>query len=772
MISPLLVMALNWVAATTPAKQTALPGSASMTATHRLALIIGSHDGGPGRERLAFAATDAKAFAQTLHDLGGLEAAHQTLIVDPDSSRLMRAFQELRSQAAAMKKQGLRTEAIVYYSGHADEHGLLLGHERLAYRTFRDRMDGLEADVRIAIVDACASGALTRLKGGKQVPAFLVDQSTRSQGYAILTSSSESEAAQESDRVGGSYFTHALNSGLRGAADASQDGKVTLHEAYQFAYQETLARTEATQGGPQHAGYDMRLSGTGDVVLTDLRQASAYLELAEALQGRLFVRDSADHLAVEVMKPAGRAMRLGLEPGRYGLRLFHGGHWKEAEVRLNQTGSTSLEPANFRALAGEATVLRGSKREPDPPSEKQNEIHTGTQWDVGGSITRGDRHGRQISLVFNQVTGNLKGQQVCLAVWNGVHGDLEGNQATLGGINFVHGKAQGNQGAGFFNLVGDSLRGSQGAGLFNVAGGKVTGSQGAALFNVAGQGLRGFQGSALFNIAGGEVYGAQATALANVAVGKVTGGQGSALLNIAVDSVVGLQGTALLNVAGGGVTGAQGSALVNVAGGEVTGIQGTAGVNFARRLRGVQASALLNGAGHVDGYQIGIVNVSKSYGSGYPIGLLNMSLQGSFHVTAWGDETGLAYVGLRTGVKNVYSLLAVGMQTDGSRDIIAPTLGLGWRQMGSKSWFFESDLIQSQVLAFKPFVDEGWTRLRLGLGVRPFGHCELFGGVSGNLYSHPDAELPAIGNGYPGFRALATSVSIWPGAYLGLRLGT
>lgn len=772
MISALIALAMNLGASAPTAKPTPFAGSAALSSTHRLALVIGSHDGGPGRERLAFAATDAQAFVRTLHDLGGLDAAHQTLLVDPDSSRLMRAFQDLRSQAAAMKKQGLRTEAIVYYSGHADEQGLLLGRERLAYRTFRDRMDGLEADVRIAIVDACASGALTRLKGGKQVPAFLVDQSTRSQGYAILTSSSESEAAQESDRVGGSYFTHALNSGLRGAADASQDGKVTLHEAYQFAYQETLARTEATQGGPQHAGYDMRLSGTGDVVLTDLRQASAYLDLTESLHGRIFVRDSADHLAVEVMKPAGRAMRLGLEPGRYGLRLFHGGKWREAEVRLKQAGSTSVDEANFRSVAGETTVLRGSARAAGSPSETENETRTGTQWAVAGAVTRGDLHGRQLSLAFNQVTGHLKGQQICLAVWNGVQGDLQGNQLTLAGINFVRGQARGNQGAVFFNVVGDSLHGSQGSVFFNVAGGKVTGSQGAALFNVAGQGLKGFQGSALFNIAGGDVLGAQGTALANLAVGKVTGGQGSALLNIAVDSVVGLQGAALLNVAAKGVTGAQGAALLNVSGGEVSGFQGAAGVNFARRLSGVQASALLNVAGHVDGYQLGVVNFSKSYGSGYPIGLLNMSLQGSFHVTAWGDETGMAYVGLRTGVKNVYSLLAVGAQTDGTRDIIAPTLGLGWRQMGPKPWFFETDLLQSQILAFKPFVDEGWTRLRLGLGARPFRHCELFGGVSGNLYVHPDKEIPAIGDGYPGFRAWGSSLSVWPGAYLGLRLGT
>ena len=72
-------------------------------------------------------------------------------------------------------------------------------------------------------------------------------------GHAYLTSSSADEAAQESDRIGGSFFTHFLVTGLRGAADADSDKRVTLDEAYRFAFDETLARTEAIGGGPQHA---------------------------------------------------------------------------------------------------------------------------------------------------------------------------------------------------------------------------------------------------------------------------------------------------------------------------------------------------------------------------------------------------------------------------------------------------------------------------------------------------------------------------------------
>ena len=128
-----------------------------------------------------------------------------------------------------------------------------------------------------ALKSGRASGAITRLKGGRLSPAFLSDESVQVQGYAFLTSSSEDEAAQEAEHLKGSFFTHALLTGLRGAADVSGDGRVTLGEAYQFAFAETLTQTAATEAGAQHTAYDIKMAGTGDVVLTDVRQTSASL---------------------------------------------------------------------------------------------------------------------------------------------------------------------------------------------------------------------------------------------------------------------------------------------------------------------------------------------------------------------------------------------------------------------------------------------------------------------------------------------------------------
>jgi hypothetical protein len=131
--------------------------------------------------------------------------------------------------------------------------------------------------VRVAFVDACQSGALTGVKGGRRAPGYeihLADPGSV-KGMAIVTSSTANELSQESDDLQGSFFTHNIMAGLRGAADSSRDGQVTLGEVYQFAFRRTLASTAASLVGGQHPTYDYRMSGAGDVILARTRPNDA-----------------------------------------------------------------------------------------------------------------------------------------------------------------------------------------------------------------------------------------------------------------------------------------------------------------------------------------------------------------------------------------------------------------------------------------------------------------------------------------------------------------
>jgi hypothetical protein len=129
---------------------------------------------------------------------------------------------------------------------------------------------------------------------------------------------------------------------MRGAADASGDGRITLNEAYQFAFAETLAQTTPTQAGAQHPTYDIKMSGTGEVVMTDVRQMGAALLLGPELEGRFFLRNSRQELVAELHKPAGRTIELGLEPGRYDVSYEQESAFLGSRV--------TIEPGQRRAL--------------------------------------------------------------------------------------------------------------------------------------------------------------------------------------------------------------------------------------------------------------------------------------------------------------------------------------------------------------------------------------------------------------------------------------
>jgi hypothetical protein len=486
--------------------------------TRRLALVMGANSGGEGRARLRYAVSDAKSFASLLTELGGVRDEDLVLLLEPGLSSFRAAAERLRARAAAAGEAGQRCELMLYYSGHSDEEGLLLGKERLGYSELRASIERVPSAVRVAILDSCSSGSLTRAKGGSSRPAFLYDASAEMEGHAYITSSSEAEAAQESDRIGGSFFTHYLLSALRGAADLRGEGKVTLNEAYAYAFRETLASTENTQYGPQHPAYEISLTGSGDLVFTDLRSSRSGLALAEALSGALFIRDAKGKLAVELDKAAGDRMDIGLPPGRYSASLIKGSDRSQAEFLVPAAGRASLAPADFRAAAPEAAVARGAAE--------------------GGGSPGAGLAGFPLS--FDAI--------LLPDLSRGVFSSEEDKVVSFSAL---WGQARGVRGAQFATLMnadsGDT-RGFLFAGLANAVKGRAGGVQFAPIANVALGGFGGLQLSGLANVSGGRGVGAQ-VGLVNVA-DRVVGAQ-VGLVNVArrIDGVA----IGLVSIEEGGV---------------------------------------------------------------------------------------------------------------------------------------------------------------------------------------------------------------------------
>ncbi|MGB1013656.1 MAG: caspase family protein, partial [Nannocystaceae bacterium] len=167
----------------------------------RLALVVGANDGGSDRVRLRYANTDAGAFQAVLREVGGLSTGEY--LEQPSVGEVVQALARLAQASQRARSAGHRTEIVFYFSGHADDQGLLLGDGRISYAILRKALQNLPADVRIGIIDSCASGQITRQKGGTRRSGFMTGIPTTVRGMALLTSSSPSEPAQESDSIGG-----------------------------------------------------------------------------------------------------------------------------------------------------------------------------------------------------------------------------------------------------------------------------------------------------------------------------------------------------------------------------------------------------------------------------------------------------------------------------------------------------------------------------------------------------------------------------------------
>jgi hypothetical protein len=757
----------------------AAPALAETGTVRRLALLVGVNDGGPERVRLRYAVSDAKSFDKVLGELGGVAAGDRRLLVEAGRAELLSALGELRKSAEAARASGAsRVEVLVYYSGHSDEEGLLLKGERLDYGELRRALNALPADVRIAVLDSCASGAFARAKGGTRRPAFLVDTGNKVRGHAILTSSSEDEASQESDRLGGSYFTHHLLSGLRGAADATRDGRVTLNEAYQFAFHETLARTEKTRGGAQHPAYDIELAGSGDLVMTDLRATSAGLYLTDALEGRLFVRDEAGTLVVELQKLAGRPTELGLAPGRYHVRRELDSGASEATFSLVEGQRTPLAPANFQALALEATVARGNAPVVDEVVVAAPAGALGVEASRAPAVAGGRRVQIPVSVALIPPLSTNATRAPGQAVENQfAFGGVNGGAAVRGAALSLLANWYDEEAHGLLLSMGVNVVRGEGSGLLASLGGNVTRS-----------GMEGLQLAVGGNVAGGDVRVGQASAGANVAAGSVWGVQLAAGGNVTGGSFAGIQGSTGLNVTRGDFAGLQGAVGGNVAGGSVRGMQWAVGFNRASDVTGLQA-ALLNVGGDVTGLQFGLVNVAhvvtgmqvglvniSEEVKGLPLGLLTFEKKGQFHVEAWSSDIQLTNIGVKFGGKYMYTTLLGGIGPDDRLQRFSLGLGLGLHLplWGDRMWL-DGDVVGSAMNQVRnPFGGSAnlLAQGRLMLGVQLFERFALFGGPTYNVYIAWREEdrfklttLPVRESGDTG-----TWVQYWPGVQIGVRI--
>jgi len=247
------------------------------------------------------------------------------------------------------------------------------------------------------------------------------------------------------------------------------------------------------------------------------------------------------------------------------------------------------------------------------------------------------------------------------------------SHVSLHAIGGVGNALEGVEGSGIFNVQTDYTNGVQGAGVINIVGGDAAWAQGAGIANIVSGRFDGVQGAGVINVASKGFSGAQGAGIINIVGGRLDGVQGAGVINIAED-----------------VNGAQGAGVINIAD-NVRGVQGSGVTNHAKNVAGLQIAGILNTAVMVTGAQIGLINTADD-NQGVMLGLINFSAAHGIHVDLWTDEMRFIRLGLRTGNKNFYNLLTVGLQP--FNGITLWSFGYG---LGTQVYFSPRDYVDVSV---------------------------------------------------------------------------
>jgi len=265
---------------------------------------------------------------------------------------------------------------IMYFSGHGvrDEYGSLYlavkNTNRARLRStaikadfIREAMDQSRSRRQILILDCCNSGAFAQGAKAEIGGSIGTAKAFEGTGYGrvILTASDSTQFAWEGDRVIGkdvsnSVFTHFLVKGLEGEADQNWDGKITVDELYDYAYEQVVRRT------PKQTPGKWSYKQQGDIFLRenlkpqDVKPAPLPADLLEL----------ASHSNSSVRK-VGLQELVGLLDGK------HLGLARSAQEKLREIAATD-DSLTLRQTAGQALSARGLGSDlPTTPAGVQEE---------------------------------------------------------------------------------------------------------------------------------------------------------------------------------------------------------------------------------------------------------------------------------------------------------------------------------------------------------------------------------------------------------------
>ena len=361
----------------------------------RILVSAGSKVGLAAERPLKFASTDASRVRDVVVSLGGVKPENAFVLAEPSRAQLFAAVDRARTEA--QKHRTDEVTLIFYFSGHGDHDAIHLGDDRVLLTDLSAKLGEVPAGLRIAVTDACRA---TRDKGFTADEPFSITATNVPQatGQVWLHASSDGEAAQESDELQGAIFTHAWLNGLRGAADANGDARVTLEESFAFAHSQTMIRSAKSSGVLQKPEAIVSLREAAPVVLTETAARMATLSLPQGRDAHFLVYSSgAKSVLSELWSSPDRRMALRIPPGRYVVQRRIGAVGGLATIAIGEGEERKLEDREFAPSSLEALARKGEEPEADrvdPPAPSTAAHHELTAgYDAGSNARTSFVHG-------------------------------------------------------------------------------------------------------------------------------------------------------------------------------------------------------------------------------------------------------------------------------------------------------------------------------------------------------------------------------------------
>ncbi|MBD2597076.1 SUMF1/EgtB/PvdO family nonheme iron enzyme [Nostoc spongiaeforme FACHB-130] len=213
----------------------------------KVALLIGiSEYQEPTLAPLPKAVEDVEAMRRVLEnpEMGGFDDV--TVLKNPKRQELER---EIYNLYANRQKDDL---VLLYFSGHGvtvengdfyfstwetqKNQNKLLPFTSVAATSVHRWMNESKSKRRVVILDCCFSGAFAKGLTAKDIGTIALQQQLGGEGTAILTASTSTQYAFESDELDLSIYTQYLVEGIeKGAADKDGDGLIAVDELHDYA---------------------------------------------------------------------------------------------------------------------------------------------------------------------------------------------------------------------------------------------------------------------------------------------------------------------------------------------------------------------------------------------------------------------------------------------------------------------------------------------------------------------------------------------------------